>query len=213
MTIDRMEARSRRKEERAACDKALAGAFARGEEECAERARAARHAVEAVIRRRDASADEDLRQMREEAERWRASCVRARVQTLRCIDALARRRGAEMTRRTFRAWREEIKEQRAREKIETEERLVRMRAVVRAWRAVIVERLDFERRCVGAALTREAEYYGSQCEAAVAKLAVDRKQRRNRCENKRVDTMESSMREAFMRGVCALNLDALRGEA
>jgi hypothetical protein len=102
--------------------------------------------------------------------------------------------------------------------------------MMRAWRVAIVEKRELERNVVEDALTREAEYYDSKCKAAVAKLTVDGQRRlcnvrqnanrRTRTTNMivkddvhdegRYKAMEASMREAFMRGVLALDEDAFR---
>jgi len=221
-----MDARARRRDARAASDRAVAEAFERCEEAAAERARGLQHAMEHALRRRDACADEEMREMAREIERWRAACARARVQTLRCVERVARARATETARRTLRAWREEIKAQRALAVIEHEEKVHKVRAVLRAWRVVIIEKQQLERNFIDHALTREAEYYDSKCKAAVAKLTVDQHRRRRRDCQPRRDTgklrahaaakgecaMEASMREAFMRGVCALDGDAFRGD-
>ena len=59
-------------------------------------------------------------------------------------------------------------------------------------------------------LTRETMFYRERCDDAVAKLAPRKPHPAVVCANVSVDRDDSEVRRAFMRGVCALNLEAAR---
>lgn len=202
-----MEARRARAD--ATRDGALAASFRALERALEEGARACARAVEADGRRRDARELERARVMEEEVGRWRAMCARARGQVTRCAEALARRARTEATRRALRRWREAMRESRE-ERAKTIVRRDEMkRASFAAWREMAQSaRSRVGRRVDVATLTREAMFYQAKCDDVVAKLAP-RAPRAVKKAPKLTDS-ESEVRRAFMRGVCALNLEAAR---
>ncbi|OUS42801.1 hypothetical protein BE221DRAFT_61710 [Ostreococcus tauri] len=199
-----------RREERAVNDEALVATFRELERELVGKARECARAVEANARRRDAQGEESVRVQWEETERWRAWCARARMQTLRCVDALARRAQTESTRRALRRWREAMKEANEERRVEITRRREVQRSVFASWRSLgRSARLRAARANSEATLTRETTFYDARCDDAVAKLAP-RSDARVKRHTRSVESSESEVRRAFMRGVCALNLEAAR---
>lgn len=187
-------------------DGALAASFRALERAVEEGARACARAAETEARRRDAREAERARALEEEVCRWRTMCARARAQVVRCAEALARRASAEATRRALRRWRDATREMRE----ELAKAVVRQgemkRATFVAWREMARSaRSRVARRDDVASLTREAVFYEAKCEDVVAKLAP-----RVVKKAPKLTDSEAEVRRAFMRGVCALNLEAAR---
>ena len=206
-----MESSRRRKDERATNDAGLLTTFRELERALAVAVRECARAVETNARRRDAQGEESLRTANEETTRWRAWCARARMQTTRCAEALARRARRDEARRLLRRWREAVhvgREERARAR---EARLRTKRSVLDAWRALRrASRVKVSKR--EETLTRETTFYRERCDDAVAKLAPRKRHPAAVCANASGDRndSESEVRRAFIRGVCALNLEAAR---
>jgi len=203
-----MDSSRRRKDERATNDAGLLTTFRELERGLAEAVRACARAVETNARRRDAQGDESVRVATEETIRWRAWCARARMQTMRCAETLGRRARRDEARGLLRRWREAVdmgREERARAR---ELRLRAKRSVLNAWRALgRASRVRRSQR--GETLTRETMFYRERCDAAVAKLAPRKPNAAAACAE-RAEYNDSEVRRAFMRGVCALNLEAAR---
>ena len=184
------------------------GRYHRVVEEC-------RHAVERALRECDTAMEREVEEARRSARRVaeasaRESAVRARraMETAeRCVDALRRVKDMNGMRRVVRAWRIEAVDGRCRRARDEEAwRARRVRDAFERWRATTKARTKASRvGMVDSSVVDERKdvyaNFEESCDSAVEHLA--------KLNGRRLRRGNDDVWRAFMRGVCALNLEAL----
>lgn len=173
-----------------------------------------RDAVERTLRECETAMEREVEDARRSARRVaeasaRESAVRARraMETAeRCVDALRKVKDRDGVRRVVRAWRGEAVDGRCRrERDEEAWRARRVRDAFERWRATAKARAKASRVGMDASVVDERKdayaNFEESCDSAVKHLA--------KLNGRRLRRGNDDVRRAFMRGVYALNLEAL----
>ena len=173
-----------------------------------------RDAVERALRECESAMEREVEDARRTERRVaeasaRESAVRARraMETAeRCVDALRKVKDMDGVRRVVRAWRiETVDGRRRRARDEEAWQARRVRDAFERWRATAKARAKASRVGMDSSVVDEIKdayaNFEESCDSAVEHLA--------KLNGRRLRRGNDDVRRAFMRGVCALNLEAL----
>ena len=184
------------------------GRYHRAVEECRDAVERALRECETAIEREVEDARRSARRVAEASARESAVRARRAMQAAeRCVNALRKVKDRDDVRRVVRAWRIEAVDGRCRRARDEEAwRARRVRDAFERWRTTTKARAKASRvRMVDSSVVDESKdvyaNFEEKCDSAVEHLA--------KLNGRRPRRGNDDVRRAFMRGVCALNLEAL----